>query len=100
MEDGSKIHKGHARLPKLNRGIRTFDWPPSSPDLNPIEKVLRWMKNKISALPNVPTTIEELKGHIQRLWDEVDPVYFRRYTESLTCKLEDVIRLRGLATIH
>jgi hypothetical protein len=39
MEDGSKIHKGHARLPKLNKGIRRFDWPPSSPDLNPIEKV-------------------------------------------------------------
>lgn len=100
MEDGSKVHKGHARLPKLNSGIRTFEWPPSSPDLNPIEKVWRWMKNKITALPKVPTTIEELKGHIQRLWDEVDPVYFRRYTERLTCKVEDVIRLKGLSTVH
>ena len=39
IEDGSKIHKGYARLPKLNFGLRTFKWPPSSPDLNPIEKV-------------------------------------------------------------
>ena len=39
MEDGAKVHKGKARLPKLEKGLRGFDWPPSSPDLNPIEKV-------------------------------------------------------------
>jgi hypothetical protein len=39
MEDGAKVHKDKAQLPRLNRGIRGFDWPPSSPDLNPIEKV-------------------------------------------------------------
>lgn len=39
MEDGAKIHKGAAKLPRKLRGLRGFDWPPSSPDLNPIEKV-------------------------------------------------------------
>ena len=39
MEAGAKVHKGKARLPRLNYGIRGFDWPPSSPDLNPIEKI-------------------------------------------------------------
>jgi hypothetical protein len=39
MEDGLKVHKRKARLLKLNKGIRGFNWPPSSPDLNPIEKV-------------------------------------------------------------
>ena len=39
MEDGAKIHKGAAKIPKILRGIRTIDWPPCSPDLNPIEKV-------------------------------------------------------------
>ena len=41
MEDGAKVHKRHARLPRLNRGIQGFIWLPSSPDLNPIEKVWR-----------------------------------------------------------
>jgi hypothetical protein len=36
IEGGSKVHKGKARLPKLEKGIRGFDWPSSSPDLNPI----------------------------------------------------------------
>jgi len=33
MDDRAKVHKGKARLPRLNRGIRSFDWPPSSLDL-------------------------------------------------------------------
>jgi len=39
MEDGAKVHLGHARLPRLEHGLRGYTWPPSSPDLNPIEKV-------------------------------------------------------------
>ena len=34
MEDGAKVHVGKARLPRLNREIRGFDWPPSSPVRN------------------------------------------------------------------
>ena len=41
IEDGAKVHVRKARLPCLNRGIRRFDWPPSSPDLNSIEKIWR-----------------------------------------------------------
>ena len=100
MEDGAKVHLGHARLPRLEHGIRGFKWPPSSPDLNPIEKVWRWMKEELKKLPFVPTTIEELKREIQRLWDQVDSRDFRQYAERLTCKIEDVISVRGLATIH
>jgi hypothetical protein len=39
IEDRTKVYKGKARLPCLNKGIRGFDWPPSSPNLNPIKKV-------------------------------------------------------------
>ena len=99
MEDGAKVHLGHARLPRLEHGIRGFKWPPSSPDLNPIEKVWRWMKEELKKLPFVPTTIEQLKREIQRLWDQVDSRDFRQYTERLTCKIEDVISVRGLATL-
>jgi hypothetical protein len=41
MENESKVHKGNARLPKLQHGIREFNWLPSSPNLNFIEKVWR-----------------------------------------------------------
>ena len=100
MEDGSKVHKGEARLPKLNKVIRGFDWPPSSPDLDPIEKVWRWMKHEITKMVSPHTTLESLKRVLQELWDQADPKEWRYLTERLTCKLEDVIDAKGMATIH
>jgi transposase len=100
MEDGAKVHLGDARLPRLNKGIRNLDWPPLSPDLNPIEKVWRWMKHELSKLSSPPLTIEDMKTELQRLWDQIKPEEWRYLTHRLTCKLEDVIANKGMATIH
>ena len=100
MEDGAKVHKGKAKLPRLNKGIRGFNWPPSLPDLNLIEKVQCQMKEEITKMIDLLTTIKDLKRVLQELWDRVRPEDYRYYTERLTCKLEDVIKVRGMATIH
>jgi hypothetical protein len=100
MEDESKVYAGNARLPRLQHGIRGFAWPPSSPDLNPIEKVWRWMKEELKKLPYVPKNREDMCRELQKLWDQADPHDFRHYTEQLTCKIEDVVEVRGLTTIN
>ena len=100
IEDSAKVHKGKAKLPRLNKGIRGFNWPPSSPDLNPIKKVWRQIKEEITKMINLLTTIKQLKRVLQDLWDRVRPEDYRRYTKRLTCKLEDVIKVKGMATIH
>ena len=76
MEDGAKVHTRSARLPRLQHGIRGFHWPPSSPDLNPIEKVWRWMKEELKELPYVPKNKEDVCRELQKLWDQVDPCDF------------------------
>jgi transposase len=93
MEDRAKVHAGSARLPRLEHGVRGFYWPPSSPDLNPIEKVWRWMKEEIKKLPYVPKNREHtgMCRELQRLRDQVDPRDFHHYTEQLTCKIKDVV---------
>ncbi len=58
------------------------------------------MKEELKKLPYVPKSKEDLKRELQKLWDELDPRDFRPYTERLTCKIEDVIKVKGLATIH
>ena len=54
-------------MPKLEKGIRGFDWPPSSPDLNLIEKVWSWMKHEITKLENPLTSVKEIKRVLQEL---------------------------------
>ena len=58
------------------------------------------MKEELKKLLSVPTSKDELKREIQRLWDQIDPRDYRKYIERLTCKLEDIIKVRQLATIH
>ena len=58
------------------------------------------MKEEVKKLPYVPKNKECLIGEIQKLWDQVDPRDYRHYTEQLTCKLENIIKVRELATIN
>ena len=58
------------------------------------------MKNEITKLENVPISIEDMKEVLQELWNEVDPKEWRYLMERLTCKLEDVIECKGMATVH
>jgi hypothetical protein len=58
------------------------------------------MKDEINKLDTVPLTIEDLKEVLQELWSEVDLKEWRYLIYRLTCKLEYVIEVKGIATIH
>ena len=58
------------------------------------------MKEELKKLGYVPKSTADLQVELQKLWDRVDPADYRYYTAQLTCKLEDVIVVRGLATIN
>jgi hypothetical protein len=73
IEDRAKVHKGHARLLRLNKGICGFDWPPSSLELNPVKKVWWWIKHEMLMLECVPTTIKDIKEVLTELWSQVKP---------------------------
>ena len=100
MEDGAKIHQGYANAVRGTIGLQGFEmgWPPSSPDLNPIEKIWRWMKNRISQMEPFPTTIEDLKAAVQALWDEMDPTMWIKEIEKQPAKLQAVLDAKGYAT--
>ena len=58
------------------------------------------MKNEITKLETIPTLIKDMKEVLQELWNEVDLTEQRYLTERLTCKVEDVIISKGMATVH
>ena len=99
MEDGAKIHLGAAKKTRKDAGVVSFSfWPPSSPDLNPIEKVWHWMKQEITKMEEFPTTLEGLKVEVQRLWDEMDPCKFIPTIERMPEKMKEVIKQKGMQT--
>jgi hypothetical protein len=58
------------------------------------------MKEELKKLLYIPKNREDMYRELQKLWDRVDPRDFQYYTEQLTCKLEDIIEVQGLATIN
>ena len=56
------------------------------------------MKQEITKLECMPSTIEDMKKVLQELWDQVKPENWRYLTERLTCKLEDVVSAKGMPT--
>ncbi|PVH72417.1 hypothetical protein DL98DRAFT_520502 [Cadophora sp. DSE1049] len=79
IKDRAKVYKRKARLWRLEKGMRGFDWLLSSFNFNLIEK-----------LDTVLTLIDNMKKVLKKLY----------LTERLTCKVEDVIACKGIATVY
>jgi transposase len=65
--------------------VQMLDWPPQSPDLNPIEQIWAIMKQKIYTQKSFPENKSELIASFFRIWDELP--------ESLLVNLSDSIFL-------
>ena len=78
--------------------IKLIDWPGNSPDLNPIENVWSWMKNKLQ--DSKATNLPALQREITELWtlqmDNID--YLKTLVESMPRRLEAIIENGGNAT--
>ena len=71
MQDNARPH--FARLSKIfleENQVRVIFHPPHSPDLNPIEKIWFWLKNRV--MKRKYDNIEELISNIQVAWGQLD----------------------------
>ena len=70
-----------------------FDWPSQSPDLNPIENVFAWLKQKLGRKRF--RTLEELKSEIIDLWESITPDMLKPYYKSMKHRCELVVEANG-----
>ena len=107
MQDGAPIHTAYkVRDWFLEHGIPVTDWPPYSPDLNPIEHVWRKLKElvlemhpEISDITGEENIREALGKALQEAWDAIPKEYFDRLIESMPARVKAVIKAKGWHTI-
>jgi hypothetical protein len=107
MQDNAPIHIAQI-IKKFfeENGISTIDWPPYSPDLNPIKHAWAKLKEMIYRLDpdieNYQGSIGDLKDRfnelIKRAWEALGQEYFDKLIESMPRRIQAVIKAKGWYT--
>jgi len=93
MEDNAASHDcWYTDAERKKEGIQKMDWPPNSPDLNPIERVWFIMKSRIQIRRGNEkvTTARRMREVLQEEWDritieEINALYTRLPTVMQRC---------------
>jgi hypothetical protein len=107
MQDNAPIHTAHkVRDWFRENDIQTTDWPPYSPDLNPIEHAWWALKKKVQELfPEVMTAVgktEEDRANLEHAlrvsWEALPDSFFESLVESMPARIEACITAEGWHT--
>jgi transposase len=106
MQDNAPIHSARVVTDWFTEHeIPVVDWPPYSPDLNPIEHVWWHLKNKVVELhPGLETigTGEESKDALEaaliEAWGALDNSIIESCLESMPRRRDAVLRAKGWHT--
>ena len=95
QQDNAPPHKALiTRQFFLDNEIEVMEWPATSPDLNIIENLWAYLKNKIGK-SGPPTSIPDLVKSATDLWKKVTPEHCSRLALSLPKRLLEVKAARG-----
>ena len=106
QQDNAPIHKSETVREWFEvHGIWVMDWPPHSPDLNPIKNIWRLLKLKIFQL--YPKLMDhgqskldwtKFRDAIQRAWEALDQEVIDHLIESVTRRIRAVKKAKGWYT--
>jgi hypothetical protein len=106
MQDNAPIHKAQKIKDWLEiHGVEVTEWPPYSPDLNPIEHVWSWMKQWINEHhPELldrgadEESYEALYRAIKEAWWAVPQTYIDKLIRSMIRRVKKVLKAKGWQT--
>ena len=94
QQDNAPIHTSWSTRQWLRQhDITLLDWPPKSPDVNPIENL--WHELKTAANRREPRTAAELWNSLQEAWQQIPASRVRNLAESVPRHLDAIRRARG-----
>jgi transposase len=110
MQDNARTHTARIVQNWLcpwaeENGVSLLDWPPYSPDLNPIENLWKLLKERIihnhpelSSMPKNDKTLQRLCEAAVEAWHEMDEEILDNLVSSMKNRLEAVIKADGWYT--
>jgi transposase len=78
-----------------DHNIKVLDWPPQSPDLNPIEHLWSHLKQKLADFEEPPKEVNELWDRVQEVWETIEVEYCRTLIESMPDRIRAVLKAKG-----
>ena len=75
--------------------ISILDWPPQSPDANPIEHLWEHIKRQLNKYPTKPKGVWEIWERAAEVWANVTPEVCQNLIESMPRRLEAIIKAKG-----
>ena len=82
----------------MDHFIGHSEWPPFSPDLNPIENLWKWVQDEVYKL--VPQTKEQLEDAIYASWAQIPDSMLFKLIESVPNRLAQVQAAGGGYTTY
>jgi len=107
QQDNAKIHSAKKTKKWFeDTAIPVLEWPPYSPDINPIEHMWALLKRKLYQLfPDIEDyrgTEDEIREHLFRClwvaWEAIDEGIWRGLVKSMPRRIEAVIKAKGWHT--
>lgn len=97
LQDNDPKHKSKLVQAWIhNKGIQCIDFPPYSPDCNPIENLWHDLKGRVEK--HNATNIQELEQHIVSEWKETNKYFLNRLSNSMPDRCQAVIDNEGHLT--
>jgi transposase len=78
-----------------NHKVSMLQWPPQSPDLNPIEHLWNHLKRKLAAYETEPAGMLELWDRVEKEWEAIEPETCQRLIESMPERVAAVKKAQG-----